>query len=82
MLVYSGIKAFAGNPDDCYIKTSESTYVGDDIKIGLTLTKIFFADGTYREFKNRDIIAYTNHEKLYMMMPVVCNYVIIQIHSA
>ncbi len=73
MLMCFGIKAIAGNPDNCYIKTSENTYVGKDIKMGLTHTKIFFADGTFKEFKNRDIIAYRYHDKLYMMMPVVCN---------
>lgn len=73
MLTCFGVKAIAGNPDDCYVKTSDNTYAGKDIKMGLTHVKIIFADGTFKEFKNRDIIAYRHHDKLYMMMPVVCN---------
>jgi hypothetical protein len=73
LLVCFGIRAIAGSPDDCYVKTSDNTFAGKDIKIGLTHTKIIFEDGTYKSIKNRKIIAYRHHDKLFMMMPVVCN---------
>jgi len=73
ILICFGIKAIAGNDEDCYVKTADKTYVGKDLKIGLSKTKIFLADGTFTEFKNHDIVAYRHHDKLYMMMPVVCN---------
>jgi len=73
MLICFGIKAIAGNPDDCYVKTSDNTYAGKDLKMGLTHTKIIFADGTFKKLRNRDIIGYRYHDKLFMMLPVVCN---------
>jgi hypothetical protein len=73
LLICFGINAIAGNPDDCYIKTKDNTYAGKDIKMGLTHAKIIFSDGTSKKIKNRDILGYRYHNKLYMLMPIVCN---------
>jgi hypothetical protein len=73
MIVCFGVKAIAGNEGDCYIKTADKTYVGNDLKFGLSHTKIYFADGNFVKVKNSDIMAYRNHDKLYMLLPVVCN---------
>lgn len=73
ILIGFGIKAIAGNPDECYIRTIDAFYAGSDIKTGLTHTRIIFADGTYKAFRNRDIVGYKHHDKLFMLMPVVCN---------
>ena len=73
MLISFGIKAMAGNEDDCYIKAGDKFYIGKDIKMGLTHTKIFYSDGTYTEVDNRDITAYRHHGKVYMKMPVICD---------
>jgi len=73
ILMCFGVTAIAGNDEDCYVKTADKTYVGKDLKMGLTKTKIFHTDGTFTEFKTDDIVAYRHHDKLYMMMPVICN---------
>jgi len=73
MLISFGIKAMAGNDDDCYLKTADKLYFGKDIKVGLTHTKIIYPDGTLTEVLNRDITAYRHHNKVYMMMPVICD---------
>jgi len=73
MMICFGLKAIAGNDENCYVKTRDNTFVGADIKIGLNHTRLVQSDGAYREFKNREVIAYRHHNKLYMMMPVVCN---------
>lgn len=73
MLICFSIRAIAGNDDNCYVKTAENTYFGKDLVIGLNHTRLMLPDGAFREFKNRDIIAYRHHDKLYMKMPLVCN---------
>ena len=73
ILICFGIKAVAGNPDDCYLKTADKFYSGKDIKVGFNHTKIIYSDGTYSEVPNRDITAYRHHNKVYMMMPVICD---------
>jgi len=73
MLFCFGIKATAGNDDDCYLKAGDKLYSGSDIKVGFTHTKIFYSDGTYTEVDNHDMTAYRHHGKVYMMMPVICN---------
>lgn len=73
MLACFGIRALAGSENDCYVQALGKVYNGQDIKIGLIYTRIIFADGTFAEFRNRDVTAYRHHDKLYMMMPVICN---------
>jgi hypothetical protein len=73
IMICFGIKAIAAAPDDCYLKTGDNFYSGKDIKMGLIHTKIFYSDGTYTEVDNRDITAYRHHNKVYMMMPVICD---------
>jgi len=73
MFMCFSLKAIAGNEGDCYLKTADKIYVGNDLKFGWSHTKIYSADGNFVKVKNCDIIAYRNHDKLYMLMPVVCN---------
>jgi len=74
MFVCFGIKSIAANPDDCYLKSGDKVYVGKDIKEGLIHTRIILQDGTTVEVDNHDISAYRHHNKVYMLMPVICNY--------
>ena len=73
MLISFGIKAQTGNENDCYIKAGDKVYIGTDLKMGLIHSKIKLPDGTVKEIYNRDITALRNHDKLYMMMPVICD---------
>jgi hypothetical protein len=73
ILICFGTKVFAQAEDHCYIRTVDKVYFGKDIKLGLLHTRVVLPDETFAEFRNRDIIAYRNHEKLYMLMPVICN---------
>ena len=73
MLISFGIKAQTGNEYDCYIKAGDKVYIGTDLKMGLIHSKIKLPDGTVKEIYNRDITALRNHDKLYMMMPVICD---------
>jgi len=73
MLICFSIKAIAGNDDNCYVKTGDNTYFGKDLIIGLNHTRLMLPDGAFREFNNRDIVAYRHHDKLCMKMPVVCD---------
>jgi len=73
MLISFGIKVMAGNDNDCYVKAGDKAYFGTDVKTGIIHTRIILPDGTFAEFDNRDITAYKHHDKLYMLMPVICN---------
>lgn len=73
ILISFGIKAIAGNDNDCYLKTGDTFYVGTDLKMGPIHTKIIFADGSFVKVNNRDITAYRHHNKAFMKMPVICD---------
>ena len=73
ILICFGIKAIASEPDLCYVKTADKVYFGTDIKMGLLHTRIVLPDGTFAEVDNRDITAYKDHNKLCLLMPVICN---------
>jgi len=73
MLIFVGIRAIAASPDECYVKTADKTYFGQDLKIGLIHTRIVQPDGTVTDIDNHDVIAYKHHDKLYMLMPVICD---------
>ena len=73
MLICFGIKAIAAGPEECYVKTADKTYFGQDLKIGLVHTRIVQPDGTFAEVNNRDVIAYKHHNQLFMLMPVICD---------
>ena len=63
----------AVNEDDCYVKTGNKVYFGKDLKFGLVHTKVILNDGSFAEFDNHDITAYKHHDKIYMLMPVICD---------
>jgi len=75
MLICFGInaKVMAGNENDCYIKAGDKFLIGNDIKIGVAHTKIILPDGTVEKIDNHDISALRHHDKLYMLMPVICD---------
>lgn len=73
ILICFGIKAIAANPDECYVKTADKTYFGQDLKIGLVHTRIVQPEGTFAEVDNHDVIAYKHHNQLFMLMPVICD---------
>jgi len=72
MLICFGIKAIAGSDDACYVKTGDKVYFGQDLKMGLTHVKIISPDGTVVKVNNHDITAYKHHNKLYELLPVIC----------
>jgi len=58
--------------DICYVKTADKVFFGQNMKIGLVKTKISTAEGSVTEVKNNKIIAYMHENKLYELLPVVC----------
>jgi hypothetical protein len=72
LLICFGLKSIAANPDVCYVKTSDKVYFGQDVKIGMIHTKIISDDGTVRKIKNNDVLAYMHENKLYELLPVIC----------
>ena len=72
-LICFGFKAIAVNPDDvCYVKTADKVYFGQDVKMGLVYTKVISADGTVAKLKTKEIKAVMHENKLYELLPVVC----------
>ena len=74
MLICFGIRTMAGNEEDCYVKVGDKVYVGQDIKIGPIHTKIISTDGSVSKIDNNEITAYRHHDKVYMLLPVICEY--------
>ncbi len=58
--------------DISYVKTKDHVYFGNDIKRGLVKTKIITVDGSVTEVKNKKIIGYMHNNKLYELLPLVC----------
>ena len=73
MMTCFGVKALAGDPYDCYLRTGDRVYFGKDIREGDIHTRITLDDGTFAEFDNHDVAAFKHHGKLYMRLPVICN---------
>ena len=73
MLICFGIKALAGNDETCFVKAGDKMYFGKDIKTGITHTKLISFDGSVAEFDNHEVTAYKHHNRLYMLMPVICD---------
>ena len=73
MLICFSIKALGGNDETCFVKAGDKIYFGKDIKIGITKNKLITFDETVAEFKNHDVTAYKHHNRLYMLMPVICD---------
>lgn len=72
ILICFGIKAVAGNPDVCYVKTADKVYFGQNIKMGFINTKVISADGTITKVKNNDIKSYMHDNRLFELMPLIC----------
>ena len=66
-----GIKAVAGEKV-CYITSNRNTYFGQELKQGLFKTKIISADGKVFKVKNREIDAYSDGQRLFEKLPVIC----------
>jgi hypothetical protein len=73
ILLCIGMKVIAATENDCYIQVGDKIYFGKDIKMGLVHTEVVLPDGTVAEVHNRDITAYRHHNKIYMMLPVICD---------
>lgn len=74
LLVCFGMKTLAGNDENCFVKVGDKVYVGKDIKMGPVYTKLYLADGTTTKFRNKEINAYRHDNKMYMLLPVICEY--------
>jgi hypothetical protein len=74
MQICFGMKVIAANEGDCIVKVGDKAYIGKDIKMGALHTKLYAMDGTVTKFDNRDITAYRHHDKMYMLLPVICEY--------
>jgi len=72
ILMGFGIKAVAGNPDVCYVKTADKVYFGQDLKMGLLTTKIVSADGTITKVKTNEVKSYMHDNRLFELMPLIC----------
>jgi hypothetical protein len=72
VLLCIGMKVIAETENDCYVKVGDKIYFGKDIKMGLLHTEIVLPDGTVTEVRNRDITAYKHHNRIYRLMPVIC----------
>jgi hypothetical protein len=66
-----GLKLFAGKDIISYVKAEGKTYLGTDVKIGLTKTKITTLDGTIVKVPNTKIDAYMHKSRLFERLPVV-----------
>jgi hypothetical protein len=73
ILLCIGMTTVAATENDCYVKVGDNIYFGKDIKTGWVHTEIVMPDGTVTEVHNRDITALRHHNKLYMMLPVICD---------
>jgi len=73
ILLCIGMKVIAETENDCYVKVGDKVYFGKDIKVGLVHTEIVLPDGTVTEVRNRDVTAYRHHNKMYMILPVICD---------
>jgi hypothetical protein len=72
-LLLLGIGANAITPvkDISYVKTRDTVYFGQNLKIGLFNSKIISSDGTYTKISNRDVIAYMHNSHLFEYLPVI-----------
>lgn len=74
MFLCFGLNSMAAKDEpDCFLKTKDKVYFGNDIKIGLANTRIFLSDGTVAVVKTHDITNYRHHDKMYMLLPVICD---------
>lgn len=72
ILLCIGMKVVAATENDCYVQVGDKIYFGKDIKMGLVHTEIVMPDGTVAEVRNSDIKAYRHHNRVYRLMPVIC----------
>lgn len=72
MLICFSMKLIAGNEEDCFVKAGDKVYFGKDLTVGLVYTKLTLMDGTITKFPNKDVTAYKQHDKMYMLLPVIC----------
>jgi len=74
MLLCFSMKIFAGKDDPCFVKVGDKVYAGKDLKIGTIYTKLYLDDGTMTKFRNNEITAYRHHDKMFMLLPVICEH--------
>ena len=71
LLLCAGAQAITGSKDISYLKTKDTVYFGQDLKIGLFSSKIISSDGSFTKIPNRDITGYLHDSKLFEYLPVI-----------
>ena len=71
LLLCAGAQAFTGSKDISYLKTRDTVYFGQDLKIGLFNSKIISADGSTVKISNRDITGYLHDSQIFDYLPVI-----------
>ena len=71
LLLANGINAITSGDDISYVKTGNTVYFGQDLKIGLFNSKIISSEGTVTRISNRDVVAYMHNSHLYEYLPVM-----------
>lgn len=72
MLICFSMKVFAGGDEACFVKVGDKVYVGKDLKMGMVNTKLYLEDGSITKFRTKEINAYRHHDKMYLLLPVIC----------
>jgi hypothetical protein len=69
IIVLCGLNSWAGKTVG-YIKTGDQIYFGQEVKIGISKTKIIAADGTIVKIPNSKVEAYMQDSHLFELMPL------------
>jgi hypothetical protein len=71
LLLSIGAKAITGVEVISYVKTPDSVYFGQDLKIGLFNSKIISSDGSFTKIHNRNVVSYMHDSRLFEYLPVM-----------
>jgi hypothetical protein len=72
IMVLYGLNAVAGESIG-YVKTEGNVYFGQNVKVGISKTRITATDGTVVKIPNRKVKAYMQDSHLFELMPVSYN---------
>lgn len=70
-MIAFGVKLFAGE-EVSYVKASGKTYLGTEVKFGLTNVKIITLEGQTVKIPIKKVDAYMHDSHLFERLPVVC----------
>ena len=71
LMMAIGLKLLAGN-EISYVKADGKTYLGTEVKFGLTNTRITTLEGKIVKVPNARVEAYMHNDRLFERLPVVC----------